>query len=414
MKKFRQKQFTIQEGHYTGPKDMDKVPGALEVVSKSALAGTGIGAAVGGMLKDSSVLGGAVEGGKWGTIAGVVLKFFLNYLHNPMNTIKFSEVDKNIRREFGIYRMAGITVGDSLSKRATLEEKFAFNDREVTNFKLNFCIQDNKVTMYTFGMTDKELIRTSDCLDYYCKKYTGMDYSSALINRSLNSYSVCITFTNYQIISNFIMELSKLLETRINLLNNKALVDSRLSKAEDSSEDESEKSFSFGGFNKYDLFRVLGKGGTMAGGNFLKGGPKAALAGLVIGSISEALGIAQGNELAKIPGANIRMSDLRNEFLKDLLTNLHYVDGVNYTTGEMNCPVNMSIVSGIFLISCLKDSKEEKKIDEGLYKRLMGKIKKVLTPEGVIVYSLPIQDRASFSNVLNTFMKLGLKPNIHE
>ena len=37
--KFKQKKFTLQEGHYTGPKDQDKVPGALEVVGKSALGG---------------------------------------------------------------------------------------------------------------------------------------------------------------------------------------------------------------------------------------------------------------------------------------------------------------------------------------------------------------------------------------
>ena len=63
---FRQKDFTIQEGHYTGPKDMDKVPGAIEVIGKSALAGTGIGGLIGGVVKDQSVLGGAITGGKYG------------------------------------------------------------------------------------------------------------------------------------------------------------------------------------------------------------------------------------------------------------------------------------------------------------------------------------------------------------
>ena len=43
MIKFRQKNYTIQEGHYTGPKDMDKVPGAIEVVGKSAFGGSIIG-----------------------------------------------------------------------------------------------------------------------------------------------------------------------------------------------------------------------------------------------------------------------------------------------------------------------------------------------------------------------------------
>ena len=102
MIKFRQKQYTIPEGHYTGPKDMDKVPGAVEVIGKSALAGAGVGGAVGGLLNDSTVISGAIQGGKYGAIAGTILKFFLNYLHNPMTSIKYQEVDKLIRREFGI------------------------------------------------------------------------------------------------------------------------------------------------------------------------------------------------------------------------------------------------------------------------------------------------------------------------
>lgn len=35
-----------------------------------------------------------------------------------MSSIKFQEVDKLIRREFGIYRASGVTIGDSLDKRA--------------------------------------------------------------------------------------------------------------------------------------------------------------------------------------------------------------------------------------------------------------------------------------------------------
>ena len=65
MTKFRQKQYTIPEGHYTGPKDMDKVPGAIEVIGKSALAGAGIGGVTGSLLKDASITSGAITGGKY-------------------------------------------------------------------------------------------------------------------------------------------------------------------------------------------------------------------------------------------------------------------------------------------------------------------------------------------------------------
>ena len=61
MVKFRQKEYTIQEGHYTGPKDIDKVPGALEVIGKAAGTGGIIGAAVGAILKDSTMIDGSLN-----------------------------------------------------------------------------------------------------------------------------------------------------------------------------------------------------------------------------------------------------------------------------------------------------------------------------------------------------------------
>ena len=78
MIQFRQKDFSIREGHYTGPKDMDKVPGALEVIGKSALGGALAGSAVGAILKDSTTLEGALKGAKLGGIGGILLKFFIN------------------------------------------------------------------------------------------------------------------------------------------------------------------------------------------------------------------------------------------------------------------------------------------------------------------------------------------------
>ena len=128
---FRQKEYTIQEGHYTGPKDMEDVPSALSVIGKSTLAGTGVGAAIGTLVKDTGIMKGATTGGKVGFIAGVLMKVLLNMLHNPMTTVKYQEVDKLIRRDFGIYRVSGITVGDSRDKRGKLDERFAFNDRNV-------------------------------------------------------------------------------------------------------------------------------------------------------------------------------------------------------------------------------------------------------------------------------------------
>lgn len=412
MIKFRQKQYTIPEGHYTGPKDMDKVPGALEVVGKSALVGAGIGGAAGGLLKDSTVLSGALTGGKYGAITGAILKFFLNYLHNPMTSIKYQEVDKLIRREFGIYRAAGITVGDTLDKRAKIDEKFSFNDRDVTKYKLNFSIQDNAITMYTLGMTSKELDITSNTLDYYCKKYTGMEYSSYVINSKTNSYSVSITFTNYQVIANFIMELSKVLNTKINLLDNKALVDSRI-KASVMNNDAEERTYSVKEFNKYDLMKILGRGGVFSISPHLgfKGIGEtlgSSIMGIILTSLDKL-----GGDVALLDGLTTKRDNFGNVYLEDRLKKLHYIENYDYTVGNLKVPVNMSMFSGIFIITVAKDTKESEKIDSGFWKNLKGKVGRVDTGK-VIVYNYTIKTKNEFDFILKKFMSLDVEPNIFE
>ena len=414
---FRQKDFTIPEGHYTGPKDMDKVPGVLEMVGKSALGGAGIGAVVGAIIKDSSILKGAFTGAKYGTLAGLVLKFFINYLHNPMSSVKFQNVDKNIRREFGIYRIQGITVGDSVDKRANVREKFSTNDRNVTDYKINFAIQDNKITMYTFGMTDKELNKTSDILDYYCKKYTGMEYTAIPINIKVNSYSVSITFTNYQVISNFMMELSNELGCKINLLDNKSLVDHRIiEKAnEDEDKDENEvREFSVKPINKYDLISILGKTGVYSLSSGLTGGWKNAakdsLLGLLLYS-AEKLGY---DNLIKLLGCKgMQRKHLNNVFLEDTLKKLHYIEGYNYTVGQGNSDVNISLISGLLLMTVTKKSEVVDKIDKIVYGKNKTGINRSDTGK-IIVYTYPIVSKNEFEFFLKRLISTGLVPNIFE
>lgn len=408
MIKFRQKDFTIPEGHYTGPKDMDKVPGAIEVVGKSALAGAGVGGVAGGLLKDSSILSGALQGGKIGAISGAILKFFLNYLHNPMTSIKYQEVDKLIRREFGVYRAAGITVGDSLDRRAKIDEKFSFNDRDVTKYKLNFSIQDNAITMYTFGMTNQELEKTSNSLDYYCKKYTGMEYSSYAINAKNNSYSVNIVFTNYQVIANFIMELSTVLGTKINLLDNKALVENRLKLAEE------ERTYSVKEFGKYDLMKILGKGGSFGvSPHFSSRGLRDSIGGALMGVILNSLEKLNGDISIKeeIPG--VSRESFGNIYLEDRLKKLHYIENYDYTVGDLKCEVNMSMFSGIFIVTVAKGTKYSEKIDSDFYGKLKGKVNRVDTGK-VIVYNYTIKTKNEFDFILKKFMSLDVEPNIFD
>ena len=128
-------------------------------------------------------------------------------------------------------------------------------------------------------MTNNELDKTSETLDYYCKKYFSMEYSAHAINTKTNSYLVSIIFTNYQVIANFIMELSKILNTKINLLDNKALAENRLKEI-------STKTFSVKQFNKYDLIKLLGKSGTyFMSPHLMLGDAKNTIAGGTLGII---------------------------------------------------------------------------------------------------------------------------------
>ena len=419
MIKFRSKIFTIPEGHYTGPKDMDKLPGVIEMVSKSALGGAGVGAVVGAIIKDSSVLEGAVQGAKYGSLTGLILKFFLNYLHNPMSKIKFQDVDKNIRREFGIYRMQGITVGDSVSKRAKVEEKFSTNDRNVTDYKINFAIQDNQVTMYTFGMTDKELEKTSSILDYYCKKYFGMEYTSVLINKKVNAYSVTIVFTNHQVISNFMMELSNELGYKINLLDNKTLVDKRISEVSNAGIEE-ERDFSVKLMNKYDIMKLLGTSGALSLSELVTGGLKSVKSRVVMELINNSLNklsadlntISNLEANGRIPKLT-RRGDYTNIYLEKALKNLHYLEGHHYTVDVDNSDLNMSLIQGLFVLTASKVHNNIETIDKAVYNKNKSGINRVDTGK-VVVYTYPIKSRNEFDYTLKRLISTGLVPNIFE
>lgn len=417
MIKFRQKDFTIPEGHYTGPKDIDKVPGVLEMVGKSALGGAGIGAVVGAIVKDSSALSGAITGAKYGGLTGLVLKFFLNYLHNPMTRIKFQDIDRNIRREFGIYQLQGITVGDTVSKRATMDEKFSTNDRNVSNYKINFAIQDNQVIMYTLGMTDKELEKTSNILDYYCKKYHGMEYTATPINVKVNSYSVMIVFTNYQVISNFMMELSSELQCKINLLDNKAIVDKRINEAANLKNDEveEERDFSVKPINKYDLISILGKSGVIGlkvgFGKGIGNGISSAIQGLLKQSIKK----IGKDTIVKTIGKNggLARKMYNNTFLEDLLKKLHYVEGHSYTVGQGDSDINISLISGLFLMTATKKPEVIDEIDKKVYGKNKTGINRTDTGKA-IVYTYPLVSINEFEYLLKRLISTGLVPNIFE
>jgi len=415
MIKFKKKEFTIPEGHYTGPKDLTEIPGTVEMIKKGIGIGAVTGGIAGGVVKDSSIIEGALSGAKVGTIGGIAAKLLLNYIHKPMTTIKYQEVDKTIRRQFGIYQISGFTLGDNTINKGNIRDKFSYNDRNVSDYKINFAIYNNKVTMYTFGITKNELDGISKILDEYCKKYYAMEYSAKLINQKVYSYSVDITFTNYQVISNFIMELSNFINSKINLLDNNAIIGPRLLESAEQKNDltEEEKTYSVSSINKYDLIKILTKGATI--GFNIASLAKGSASTAILALIAEGIKHLGKNEINKIAGnSGQKIADLNNIFLESELNKLHYVDGFNYTTGNEANKLNISLNSGIFIITAVKDLEEE--LDKKIWKTFPGKVNKSKI-SGISVYSYVVKNISEFEMLLNKVMSVGgsnVKPNLFD
>ena len=413
---FREKIYSIEEGHYTGPKDVESIPSAVGVIGKSTLVGAGIGAGVNygldkivGVGSESPVLDGVKSGGKWGLISGIFLKLLLNHIHKPMTSVKYNEVDKLIRKQFGIYRVSGITFNDSLENRKTLNESFSFNDREVLKYKINISICDNSVTLYTFNLSDLELTKTSDHLDYYCKKYFGMEYTSKLINKNINSYSVNIVFTNYNIISLFIIELSKILSTKINILNNKAVIDVKSNSLQE--ENTETKDFSLKLLDKYDLAKIFisSAGGILSLSRRKSIPVNQKITSSVIELVINSLDRLSRTERANILGNFSKRSDFNNKYLESSLNRLRYIEGVHYTIGEKNSECSVYLSEGMLII-CI--SNKSKKLD---------KISKILESYGSFINNLGdvtmmthnINSRKELDSILVNLMNTLGELNIH-
>lgn len=403
MKKFKQRTYTIQEGHYTGPKDLPSIPGALEVIGKTTIGGATIGGTIGGILdktgtvKDTGILEGAGIGGKTGFLAGVAAKFLLNALHKPMKKVEYQEVDKLLRARFGVYRVSGFTAGDSMTKRKEISEKFGFNDRKVTDYKISFVIRDNQVTMYTLGVTEEILDKLNTSLDYYCKKFSGMGYTAKPINTKSGSYSVTITFTNYKAISDFIFEVSEETGLKINLLTSGALI-------EREEMEEAEKTYSVY-LDKYDIARLSPK----SVGKALKAsvmGPRAAWSTFVIEMIKGGLLKLRDQELAKYyPSAR---KNFGSSYLTDRLKELRGIEGMTYTVGEKTAESNIRLDRGVFIVTALLGGQTEK-----FWKTVLPEENRREIKGKVSLWTLPIQDRREFDIILEKMLKSGIKPNVY-
>ena len=211
------KHFSIKEGHYTGLKGMKEMPKG--VITKSLLAGLGIGSIIGAKKEDLGVKKGMKNGALIGLVSGIFINFMLKKFHEPMSTVKYDKVDKYIRTKISLSN--GIEGVSNKGSKSKVEDLFSFNDSNFLNYKVNISIQKSSVTMYLYDFSDNEFQNLDQILNRYCYEYHGMEYSSHLLDREKNSYSINIIFTNHYVIAEFLIEVAKTLNTKINLLDNR-------------------------------------------------------------------------------------------------------------------------------------------------------------------------------------------------
>jgi len=384
-KKFKQKNYTIQEGSYTGPKDLENgIPGALKLIGGGIGVGSLGGFIAGRHSKTEHLPETMWKGAKIGGLSGLFLKIFLNYIHKPMNHVKYQEVDRAIRQQFGVYRISGFTIGDSLGKRSSMSEKISFNSRNVDDFKVNIAIHNDKVTLYTFAMSNEELDKTSELLDYYCQKFFAMEYTSKLINQRVNSYSIDITFTNYQVISQFILELQETLNTRINILNIDAIVKPRLEQAAEQREFSRLSEFLLGALN----------------------------CGWAEEGVDALLDFFNDLENWKLEKLGVKCKNLDNDFLFKVLDSLYYRNGFHYTVNDKKAKITAFVSKGLFVI-CTKDKESEDKLDQLLHHIGLNFEKRKNKNASVYLCAIDLNKKKAFENMLRKLISLD-KLNIQD
>ena len=416
MTKLRIKRFSIQEGHYTGNKKLKKIPGTLETLTKSALLGLGIGA----LVKSSSDNNDSNEKTKntvkkgffAGLISGALLKIIINNIHNPLSTVNYDKVDRYLRLRYNIDKIIGKRDENSGSNK--IENKIRFNDSNLDDYQINISVLKSSIQLYITGFTEKELSDLNALLDNYCYNYFGMEYSSSLINKRNNSYSISIIFTNHPLIAEFIVELAALFPYTINLLNNKAII--KLDKEGVDKTDEIKISFPeikifsrIPELSKRDLMKIISEGGiiSLANNKLLSG------IGYILGAIGLSL---TTNFLMKFFPANklrLKSKQLNNHFLEKSLKDLNYLDGWDYTvSSDVNeNSLNFCILSGIF-IACINKNNPKRRLIEKQIDSIKGIIKSEVKNQAII-WKYSIESVSEFKILLEKIMTLNIKPNIY-
>jgi hypothetical protein len=175
-------------------------------------------------------------------------------------------------------------------------------------------------------------------------------------------------------------------------------------------EEEEEKKFSWVGLNKYDLNKILSTG-LAEGLLSIKGGYSSFIKDSAIAIILEGMAKLGENELAKY-GVPVASRTLNNEYLKDTMKRLHYVDGFNYSIGDDKHDINMSLVSGVLIITVNTKNKDYTEEAKEL-RHLKNKFVRSSTGP-VDIYSYKVKDKNELDFIIKKIMSANVKPNIFE
>lgn len=455
--RFTRRNFTIPEGHYTGPKQKQEKTAAQQA-NTFGLSGALFGGLKGYFDGDpentrlGNVIRDAVSGYTWGALSGLALKGIDHYINKPLDEIQFEKVDQAIRLKFGQFRIPIVDVGVGFNNktRGKINNRIRYNDRNITNYKINFGIKRSQITMYTFGLTDDELSRVSQILDDYIYQNPNTKYHSDLINKSQNSYAVYIVFTTYASIAGFITDVAEELETIVNVLDKDIYVSSRLNEfnVDRSTGDRQEGSDTEIANSNNNVVKVISNGNPALDDlkknsnqrqfSFISKGKNAAKSALdflrvhncnfstflklvkqnvKLGSVSNGVAdilidlIKRQEEKQK---AVLELPTFRKnfgvDFLIQTLKNLHYTEGYHFTVGDKKNNYNISCVGGIFLLTVNK-GKESEDIDKAFYDSDRANIGRAELDK-VVTYTHIIDSREKFEFLLKKLFSTKITFNV--
>jgi hypothetical protein len=237
-----------------------------------------------------------------------------------------------------------------------------------------------------------------------------MNYNSKIINSRNNSYGVTITFTNYSIISDFLIEVAEVLETRINILDNKTRVEDNLSENSEIKITTPKFFSSTISIDKYDLIKLISeKGGKIVKSisNGISIGDS--IVSNVIESITEAMERSQGMNPEKFLSISNSV-DFNNDYLLFILKNkLRLLKDVHYTVGKKKGNrINIRLQNGFLFVAVLNNSRDYdsmKKISNYFIESDYGKEVKIFTYK--------TKSKSELEVILGKIFNLGLIPNIY-